>query len=186
MDLRLLSTGSTWWDRYAGFSLSLLAPSGATSSPLTCTFGPQVKEKETARKEYKQAVERGHGAYLMDQDAPVRPASARQAEITSSSSSSSAHFSIWCWLSLQDVFTISVGNLPPAATVLIKVTFVSELIVKDGSILFSLPGSVAPWQESAALNQTTQASPEPEELFSIRPSHPLISIFQPGSCAGYF
>nr|XP_054590936.1 protein mono-ADP-ribosyltransferase PARP4 isoform X2 [Nothobranchius furzeri] len=87
----------------------------------------QVKEKETARREYKQAIERGHGAFLMDQDAP-------------------------------DVFTISVGNLPPGATVLIKVTFVSELVVKDGNILFSLPGSVAPWQESAALNQTTQVS----------------------------
>lgn len=57
---------------------------------------------------------------------------------------------------LQDVFTISVGNLPPGATVLIKVTFVSELVVKDGSILFSLPGSVAPWQEDAALKQTSQ------------------------------
>ncbi|XP_029981428.1 protein mono-ADP-ribosyltransferase PARP4 [Sphaeramia orbicularis] len=89
----------------------------------------QVKEKEKARKEYKQAIEKGHGAYLMDQDAP-------------------------------DVFTISVGNLPPGATVLIKVTFVSELIVKDGSILFSLPGSVAPWQEREALNQTTQVTVE--------------------------
>ncbi|XP_047198567.1 protein mono-ADP-ribosyltransferase PARP4 isoform X2 [Hippoglossus stenolepis] len=89
----------------------------------------KVKEKETARKEYKQAIEKGHGAYLMDQDAP-------------------------------DVFTISVGNLPPGASVLIKVTFVSELIVRDGSILFSLPGSVAPWQESAALNQTTQVTVE--------------------------
>ncbi|XP_040912950.1 protein mono-ADP-ribosyltransferase PARP4 isoform X2 [Toxotes jaculatrix] len=89
----------------------------------------KVKEKEKARKEYKQAIEKGHGAYLMDQDAP-------------------------------DVFTISVGNLPPSATVLIKVTFVSELIVRDGSILFSLPGSVAPWQESAALNQTTQVTVE--------------------------
>ncbi|KAE8299772.1 Poly [ADP-ribose] polymerase 4 [Larimichthys crocea] len=56
----------------------------------------QVKEKETARKEYKQAIEKGHGAYLMDQDAP-------------------------------DVFTISVGNLPPGATVLIKVTRVQQL-----------------------------------------------------------
>uniref|UniRef100_A0A8C4EJQ5 Poly [ADP-ribose] polymerase n=1 Tax=Dicentrarchus labrax TaxID=13489 RepID=A0A8C4EJQ5_DICLA len=93
----------------------------------------QVKEKEKARKEYKQAIERGHGAYLMDQDAP-------------------------------DVFTISVGNLPPGATVLIKVTFVSELIVRDGSILFSLPGSVAPWQESAALNQTTQVRPDTREF----------------------
>ncbi|XP_054871211.1 protein mono-ADP-ribosyltransferase PARP4 isoform X1 [Amphiprion ocellaris] len=89
----------------------------------------QVKEKETARKEYKQAIAKGHGAYLMDQDAP-------------------------------DVFTISVGNLPPGATVLIKVTFVSELIVRDEAVLFSLPGSVAPWQESAALNQTTQVTVE--------------------------
>ncbi|XP_028249031.1 protein mono-ADP-ribosyltransferase PARP4 isoform X2 [Parambassis ranga] len=87
----------------------------------------QVKEKEKARREYKQAIEKGHGAYLMDQDAP-------------------------------DVFTISVGNLPPGATVLIKVTFVSELIVRDGRILFSLPGTVAPWQESEALNQTTQVT----------------------------
>ncbi|XP_068429034.1 protein mono-ADP-ribosyltransferase PARP4 [Clinocottus analis] len=89
----------------------------------------QVKEKEAARREYKQAIEKGHGAYLMDQDAP-------------------------------DVFTISVGNLPPGAAVLIKVTFVCELVVRDGSVLFSLPGSVAPWQESAALNQTTQVSVE--------------------------
>ncbi|XP_038132152.1 protein mono-ADP-ribosyltransferase PARP4 isoform X3 [Cyprinodon tularosa] len=87
----------------------------------------QVKEKQTARREYKQAIAKGHGAYLMDQEAP-------------------------------DVFTISVGNLPPGATVLIKVTFLSELVVRDGSILFSLPGSVAPWQESSALNQTTQVS----------------------------
>ncbi|KAL3969422.1 cell cycle related kinase [Sarotherodon galilaeus] len=101
----------------------------------------QVKEKEKARKEYKQAIEKGHGAYLMDQDAP-------------------------------DVFTISVGNLPPGATVLIKVTFVSELIVRDGTILFSLPGSVAPWQESAALNQTTQVTVEKvcvtDEAASVR------------------
>lgn len=56
----------------------------------------------------------------------------------------------------QDVFTISVGNLPPGATVLIKVTFITELAVRSGSIVFSLAGSVAPWQQSAALNLTTQ------------------------------
>uniref|UniRef100_A0A671RIC6 Poly [ADP-ribose] polymerase n=1 Tax=Sinocyclocheilus anshuiensis TaxID=1608454 RepID=A0A671RIC6_9TELE len=89
----------------------------------------KVKEKEQARKEYKQAIEKGHGAYLMDQDAP-------------------------------DVFTISVGNLPPGATVLIKVTFITELVVRSGSIVFSLSGSVAPWQQRAALNQTTQATVE--------------------------
>ncbi|CAG08214.1 unnamed protein product [Tetraodon nigroviridis] len=96
-------------------------------------------------------------------DGPGRSrASGFQAEIPPSSSSS-AHSSVVVvfGFSLQDVFTISVGNLPPAATVLVKVTFVSELVVQGGSILFSLPGSVAPWQESAALNQTTQASPAP-------------------------
>ncbi|XP_051565947.1 protein mono-ADP-ribosyltransferase PARP4-like isoform X9 [Myxocyprinus asiaticus] len=89
----------------------------------------KVKEKEQARKEYKQAIEKGHGAYLMDQDAP-------------------------------DVFTISVGNLPPGATVLIKLTFITELVVRAGSIIFSLPGSVAPWQQSDALNQRTQGTVE--------------------------
>ncbi|XP_066542363.1 protein mono-ADP-ribosyltransferase PARP4-like isoform X2 [Hoplias malabaricus] len=89
----------------------------------------KVKEKEQARREYRQAVEKGHGAYLMDQDAP-------------------------------DVFTISVGNLPPGATVLIKVTFITEMVVRASRILFSLPGSVAPWQQSAALNQRTQTTVE--------------------------
>ncbi len=29
-----------------------------------------MKEKETARKEYKEAVAAGHGAYLMEEEAP--------------------------------------------------------------------------------------------------------------------
>ena len=34
----------------------------------------EVKEKETAHKEYKKAIQEGHGAYLMDQneETPVR------------------------------------------------------------------------------------------------------------------
>ncbi|KAF4087248.1 hypothetical protein AMELA_G00093690 [Ameiurus melas] len=98
----------------------------------------KVKEKEQARKEYKQAIEKGHGAYLMDQDAP-------------------------------DVFTISVGNLPPGATVLIKVTFITELVVRAGTIVFSLPGSVAPWQQSSALNQRTQTSVEKVCVNELQP-----------------
>jgi len=31
----------------------------------------QVKEKETAHKEYKKAISEGHGAYLMDEEASV-------------------------------------------------------------------------------------------------------------------
>lgn len=48
-----------------------------------CVF--QVKEKETARKEYKKAIEGGHGAYLMDQDSPVcRPSTHKQTHSVSS------------------------------------------------------------------------------------------------------
>ena len=31
----------------------------------------EVKEKETAHKEYKEAISQGHGAYLMDEETPV-------------------------------------------------------------------------------------------------------------------
>ena len=58
----------------------------------------------------------------------------------------------------QDVFTVSVGNLPPGASVLIKITYVAELLVEGENIVFSLPGSVAPWKKNVALDTTTQVS----------------------------
>jgi poly [ADP-ribose] polymerase len=48
----------------------------------------RVKEKEEARREYKAAVAAGHGAYLMDESEEA-----------------------------PDVFTVSVGNLPPKTRV---------------------------------------------------------------------
>lgn len=48
---------------------------------------------------------------------------------------------------LQDVFTVSVGNLPPGCVALIKITYVSELQVEGELINFSIPGSVAPWKQ---------------------------------------
>ena len=56
----------------------------------------------------------------------------------------------------QDVFTVSVGNLPPGASVLIKITYVAELVVEGENIVFLLPGNVAPWKQESALDQTTQ------------------------------
>ena len=53
------------------------------------------------------------------------------------------------------MFTVSVGNLPPGAEVLIKITYVAELVVEGEQIVFSLPGSVAPWKQQAALDETT-------------------------------
>ncbi|XP_059150079.1 protein mono-ADP-ribosyltransferase PARP4-like isoform X2 [Physella acuta] len=87
----------------------------------------EVKEKEVAHKEYKQAISEGHGAYLMDQDEET-----------------------------PDVFTVSVGNLPAGACVLIKITYVAELQVEDGLISFRLPAAVAPWKETSALKNSTQ------------------------------
>ncbi|XP_072261350.1 protein mono-ADP-ribosyltransferase PARP4 isoform X6 [Pyxicephalus adspersus] len=85
----------------------------------------EVKEKQQAHREYRTAISQGHGAYLMDQDAP-------------------------------DVFTVSVGNLPTKATVIIKITYVMELSSSYSNVSFSIPGTVASWQEDQALKENTQ------------------------------
>ncbi|XP_041352469.1 protein mono-ADP-ribosyltransferase PARP4-like isoform X2 [Gigantopelta aegis] len=87
----------------------------------------EVKEKEMAHREYKKAISEGHGAYLMDRDEET-----------------------------PDIFTVSVGNLPPGACVLIKIIYVAELQVEGEVINFRLPGSVAPWKEDSATKETTQ------------------------------
>ncbi|XP_064627264.1 protein mono-ADP-ribosyltransferase PARP4-like isoform X2 [Lineus longissimus] len=89
----------------------------------------EVKEKETAHREYKQAIAEGHGAYLMDQDEET-----------------------------PEIFTVSVGNLPPYASVLIKITYVAELQVEEEKINFVIPGSVAPWKKDKALGEITQTT----------------------------
>ena len=38
----------------------------------------QVKEKEQAHKEYREAIAKGHGAYLMDEETPVREGERRE------------------------------------------------------------------------------------------------------------
>ncbi|XP_068786394.1 protein mono-ADP-ribosyltransferase PARP4 isoform X2 [Struthio camelus] len=55
-----------------------------------------------------------------------------------------------------DVFVISVGNLPPNSTVLIKISYVTELNFHNGCIAFHLPASLSPWQQDKALNEKTQ------------------------------
>uniref|UniRef100_A0A8C7BSE6 Poly [ADP-ribose] polymerase n=1 Tax=Neovison vison TaxID=452646 RepID=A0A8C7BSE6_NEOVI len=85
----------------------------------------EVKEKGAAHHEYREAITQGHGAYLMDQDAP-------------------------------DVFTVSVGNLPPKAKVLIKVTYITELSIQGNRAVFFMPAAVAPWQQDKVLNENIQ------------------------------
>ena len=56
-----------------------MASSSSSSSPV-CGFEAfingkhvvgEVKEKEQAHREYKEAISQGHGAYLMDEETPV-------------------------------------------------------------------------------------------------------------------
>ncbi|XP_034354773.1 protein mono-ADP-ribosyltransferase PARP4 [Arvicanthis niloticus] len=89
----------------------------------------EIKEKEEAHQKYQEAVSHGHGAYLMDQDAP-------------------------------DVFTVSVGNLPPRAKVLIKITYITELSIQSPVAIFFIPATVAPWQQDKALNENLQDTVE--------------------------
>ncbi|XP_059000138.1 protein mono-ADP-ribosyltransferase PARP4 isoform X3 [Mustela lutreola] len=89
----------------------------------------EVKEKGAAHHEYREAITQGHGAYLMDQDAP-------------------------------DVFTVSVGNLPPKAKVLIKVTYITELSIQGNKAVFFMPAAVAPWQQDKVLNENIQDTVE--------------------------
>uniref|UniRef100_A0A8D1V8D3 Poly [ADP-ribose] polymerase n=1 Tax=Sus scrofa TaxID=9823 RepID=A0A8D1V8D3_PIG len=56
----------------------------------------------------------------------------------------------------QDIFTVSVGNLPPKAKVLIKITYITELSLQGACAAFFLPATVAPWQQDRAVNENTQ------------------------------
>uniref|UniRef100_A0A8C6FHE8 Poly [ADP-ribose] polymerase n=1 Tax=Moschus moschiferus TaxID=68415 RepID=A0A8C6FHE8_MOSMO len=89
----------------------------------------EIKEKEAAQREYRVAISQGHGAYLMDQDAP-------------------------------DIFTVSVGNLPPKAKVLVKITYITELSIQGACAVFFLPATVAPWQQDRALRENLQDTVE--------------------------
>ena len=60
---------------------------------------------------------------------------------------------------------MSVGNLPPGSQVLIKITYVTELLVDGEQICFSLPGSLAPWKRSKALEEITQVRMNCHVLF---------------------
>ena len=55
-----------------------------------------------------------------------------------------------------DLFTISVGNLPPGAVVLIKFCYVQELAMDGENIAFRLPSAVSDVGFSAASADVTQ------------------------------
>ena len=77
----------------------------------------QLKEKKIAQKEYNEALQAGHGAYLLEQDEKS-----------------------------QDNFIINVGALPPGKECQIVISYVSELnLVENGTkIRFVVPTTIAP------------------------------------------
>ncbi|EFA82859.1 type A von Willebrand factor domain-containing protein [Heterostelium album PN500] len=105
----------------------------------------EVKEKERAHREYKQAISEGHGAYLMDEEKP-------------------------------DVFTVSVGNIPPYSEVLIKITYITELSLDGLDISFILPSSISPAQQAVSGAQVTQSSTSTVQVKEIGKSNFTVQI----------
>ncbi|XP_069825899.1 protein mono-ADP-ribosyltransferase PARP4-like isoform X2 [Dendropsophus ebraccatus] len=70
------------------------------------------------------------------------------------------HMDLWNQ-DAPDVFTVNIGYLPPKATVIIKLTYVSELCssklyYNSESVIFSIPENVARWQQDEALQENPQ------------------------------
>ncbi|CAF1337573.1 unnamed protein product [Rotaria sordida] len=76
----------------------------------------QLKEKKEAQLEYNNALQQGHGAYLLEQDEKS-----------------------------QDNFIINVGALPPSKECTITIGYVTELdLVQGSTIRFVIPTTIAP------------------------------------------
>jgi hypothetical protein len=76
----------------------------------------QLKEKVQAQQEYTQALQQGHGAFLMEQDEKS-----------------------------QDIFIINVGALLPGKECQIRIMYVTELVLVSGNqIHFVVPTTIAP------------------------------------------
>jgi len=76
----------------------------------------ELKEKKAAQTNYTEALQQGHGAYLMEQDE-----------------------------NSQDNFIINVGALPPLKECTITISYVTELdFVQNSIIQFVVPTTIAP------------------------------------------
>jgi hypothetical protein len=76
----------------------------------------ELKEKEQAQREYSNALQQGHGAYLLEQDEKS-----------------------------HDNFIINVGALPPSKECTITISYVTELnFVQGSTIRFVVPTTIAP------------------------------------------
>ncbi|XP_074996075.1 protein mono-ADP-ribosyltransferase PARP4 isoform X2 [Calonectris borealis] len=75
-----------------------------------------------------------------------------------------------------DIFVISVGNLSPNSTVVIKITYITELSFQHGCITFHMPASVSPWQQDKALNENTQDTIKKVCVKQVKPQKNQFSV----------
>jgi Ca-activated chloride channel homolog len=73
----------------------------------------EIEEREKAFKLYDEALERGDGAYLLDEERP-------------------------------NIFTLSVGALPPRGSAIIEIEYVTLLDATDTEVRFFLPTTISP------------------------------------------
>jgi hypothetical protein len=72
-----------------------------------------------------------------------------------------------------DVFTASIGNIPPGKEVLVKVTYVAELTLEGDDIRFALPTTVSPRYVPYGLELTVRLE-MPSAIRGVEsPSHPI-------------
>jgi Ca-activated chloride channel family protein len=99
----------------------------------------EVKEREEAFRMYDDAMERGDGAFLLDEERP-------------------------------DVFQASIGNLPPGREVLVKLTYVTELVCSANGLRFTIPTTVSP-RYAPAEDRVGVGRPDAEALNPPRAFH---------------
>jgi Ca-activated chloride channel family protein len=89
--------------------------------------------RDEAFKQYDDALEAGHGGYLLDEER-------------------------------ADVFTASLGNVRPGATVELVITYVTELAAEGEAVRFSLPTTVSP--RYAPADDRQGVGPTPAEVLN--------------------
>eukprot|EP01114_Cavostelium_apophysatum_P024203 TRINITY_DN940_c0_g1_i3.p1 TRINITY_DN940_c0_g1~~TRINITY_DN940_c0_g1_i3.p1 ORF type:complete len:876 (-),score=276.34 TRINITY_DN940_c0_g1_i3:53-2680(-) len=90
------------------------------------------KEKEKAKDTYDDAIASGHGAYLMEQSKED-----------------------------PDVFTVSVGNLPPGKEATIEISYVTELNFRDDMLIFGITNSKVKREEDSPYRRPSSSSIPP-------------------------
>lgn len=93
-------------------------PEGAAVCGFRALLGERViqgriEERERAFELYDDAMMKGHGAYLLDEERP-------------------------------NIFSVSVGNLPPSCEIVVEIEYVTLLDASDNVVRFSLPTTISP------------------------------------------